>query len=134
VLDYARQHWLLPGGRVVVSIPNAGHWIFRREVLRGRFPYRQYGLFDRTHLRFYTRHSLYELIARCGYTIEAEATTINHNVYDDITFALFTWLYRHRLDFRSRMMQLEHRLSKIWPTLFVYQFVLRLRPCVEEES
>lgn len=128
LLTHIRQHWLQPYGWVVLSVPNSGHWIFRRELLRGRFPYRQYGLFDRTHLRFFSRASLVSMIAESGYKIEQEAVTVNHNSHHDITFAIFTPLYRRRLDFRSWMMKLERQLATYWPTLFAYQFVLKIRP------
>ena len=45
---------LAPGGRLVASLPNSGHAYFRWNVLCGRFPQHEKGLFDRTHLHFYT--------------------------------------------------------------------------------
>lgn len=129
LLTQIRERWLAPGGRVVLSVPNAGHWIFRREVLLGRFPYRKSGLFDRTHLRFFTRASLRGLVAASGYSVEREAITVNRNSHDDLTFASLAWLYRNRLDFRSMMIGLEGRLARLRPTLFAYQFVLCIRPC-----
>ncbi len=123
-----RQRWLQPGGWVVLSVPNSGHWIFRREVLQGRFPYRQYGLFDQTHLRFFTCNSLYQMIHDSGYTVVKATSTINHNSHDDLTFASLRWFYRNRPDFRRLMNALEYRLSRLFPTLFTYQFVLCICP------
>ena len=45
---------LAPGGMLVGSLPNSGHFYFRWNVLMGRFPQHQRGLFDSTHLHFYT--------------------------------------------------------------------------------
>jgi SAM-dependent methyltransferase len=126
-LTHIRESWLKPDGRVALSVPNSGHWIFRREVLKGRFPYRQYGLFDRTHLRFFTCNSLYALIEENGYKVEKSAIAINHNTYDDLTFACLASLYRHPT-WRIHLIKFEHRLAAVWPTLFVYQFVLRIYP------
>lgn len=42
------------GGEVIASLPNSGHLYFRLQILAGRFPQHDRGLFDRTHLRFYT--------------------------------------------------------------------------------
>ncbi len=127
LLTHIRESWLTPGGRVALSVPNSGHWIFRREVLRGRFPYRQYGLFDQNHLRFFTRASLRALIVDSGYKIEKSAFTVNYNRYDDLTFACISPLYR-RYHFRKWLVKLEYRLAAILPTLFAYQFVLCARP------
>jgi SAM-dependent methyltransferase len=127
LLRQIRESWLLTDGWVVLSVPNSGHWVFRREVLRGRFPYRQYGLFDRTHLRFLTRASLWQLASDCGYAVEESACTVNSNQRDDLTFALMAPLYRHdRL--RIQLVRIERLLAFVLPTLFAYQFVLRIRP------
>jgi 2-polyprenyl-3-methyl-5-hydroxy-6-metoxy-1,4-benzoquinol methylase len=62
----------LPAGRAVVSVPNIAHWTARRELLRGRFPYGDHGLFDRTHLRFFTRETARAMAADAGFRIVAE--------------------------------------------------------------
>jgi methionine biosynthesis protein MetW len=63
---------LAPGGRIVASLPNIAHWTARREILRGRFPRAGHGLFDRTHLRFFTRATARELAAAAGLHVAAE--------------------------------------------------------------
>jgi SAM-dependent methyltransferase len=128
LLTYIRKAWLNPDGRVVISVPNSAHWIFRREVVFGRFPYRSYGLFDHTHLRFFTKASLYELVASSGYQVIKSATSVNHNSHNDITFAILEPLYRRRLDFRSWMIKFEQWLANLFPTLFAYQFILCITP------
>lgn len=52
---------LAPGGVVVASIPNIGHITIIMDLLRGRWHYRERGLLDQTHLRFFTRRSIEEL-------------------------------------------------------------------------
>ncbi|HEY8583659.1 MAG TPA: methionine biosynthesis protein MetW [Capillimicrobium sp.] len=59
-------------GRAVVSVPNIAHWTGRRALLRGRFPREDFGLFDRTHLRFYTRASARELAREAGFRVVEE--------------------------------------------------------------
>ena len=61
---------LQPDGRLIVSIPNIAHYTVRLALLFGRFDYTQYGILDSTHLHFYTRKSLLEMLARTGYTVE----------------------------------------------------------------
>jgi methionine biosynthesis protein MetW len=66
---------LRPGGTAVVSLPNAGHWTIRRALLRGRFPREDHGLFDRTHLRWFTRADAHALVAGAGLTVVGEHFT-----------------------------------------------------------
>jgi SAM-dependent methyltransferase len=66
---------LAPGGRVIVSIPNVGHWSVRWSLLRGRFDYTDHGLLDRTHLRFFTHKTARELAERAGFVVESERFT-----------------------------------------------------------
>ncbi|MCL4559671.1 MAG: class I SAM-dependent methyltransferase [Chloroflexi bacterium] len=127
LLVLIRDSWLMPGGRVVASIPNSTHWIFRREVLMGRFPYRSYGLFDRTHLRFFSRQSISQMIRRAGYSQEASISIANFNTLDDITFKSLTFLHRSPF-FHRALNWLERILVKISPNLFAYQFVLLITP------
>jgi 2-polyprenyl-3-methyl-5-hydroxy-6-metoxy-1,4-benzoquinol methylase len=128
LLMQIRTSWLKRDGWVVLSTPNSGHWCFRREVLHGRFPRQQYGLFDRTHLQFFTFHSLRELVTRCGYRVEQIAHSVNPNSYE-LTFACLSTLYRHKRA-RYYMLNLESWLAGKFPRLFAYQFIIRLRAIV----
>ena len=61
---------LAPGGVVITSLPNLRHWNALWEiVMDGDFRYREEGIFDRTHLRFFTRKSIPDLFSRAGYEI-----------------------------------------------------------------
>jgi 2-polyprenyl-3-methyl-5-hydroxy-6-metoxy-1,4-benzoquinol methylase len=81
VLEHLRDPWAVlawlrtlldPGGCAIVSVPNIAHWTARRGLLRGRFDYTDFGLLDRTHLRFFTRASATELARRAGFAVQAE--------------------------------------------------------------
>jgi SAM-dependent methyltransferase len=65
------RRWLKPGGRLVASVPNVGHHTVVRGLLAGDWTYESAGLLDHTHLRFFTRRSFGELLARCGFAVEA---------------------------------------------------------------
>src|SRR5262245_44768372 len=60
---------LAPGGYVVASIPNVAHAAVLAELLQGRFPYRPTGLLDESHLRFFTRDSVYDCFERAGFVV-----------------------------------------------------------------
>ncbi|HEY3548192.1 MAG TPA: class I SAM-dependent methyltransferase [Propionicimonas sp.] len=57
---------LVPGGSLVISTPNVAHGSLRLALLQGRWRYRDLGLLDRTHVRFFTRESLEALIREAG--------------------------------------------------------------------
>lgn len=58
-------HTLLsPGGQLLVSVPNAAYCGLVSELMHGRLDYRDEGLLDRTHLRFFTRATLLEFLAK----------------------------------------------------------------------
>lgn len=68
VLTQLRQ-FLAPGGYVVVSAPNVAHGSVRLALLQGSFPYSDLGLLDDSHLRFYTRASLVDMIEQSGFDV-----------------------------------------------------------------
>ncbi|MDJ1157144.1 methyltransferase domain-containing protein [Chelatococcus sp. SYSU_G07232] len=75
ILEHLADPWAMvrrlsgligPGGRLIVSVPNVRNWKFIwRLATRGDFRYRDAGLLDRTHLRFFVRATAIEL-ATCG--------------------------------------------------------------------
>lgn len=60
---------LKPGGYVVLSLPNVAHADVKLQLLAGRFSYRDTGLLDRTHLRFFTRASIEEMLRDAGFLL-----------------------------------------------------------------
>lgn len=62
---------LEPQGRLLLSVPNVGSLeVVKQLVLRGDWRYDDTGLFDRTHLRWFGRSTLRDLLARAGLTPE----------------------------------------------------------------
>lgn len=53
-------------GQILVSIPNVGYAGLIADLLQGEFTYREEGLLDRTHLRFFTRTSLETMLRQAG--------------------------------------------------------------------
>jgi SAM-dependent methyltransferase len=60
---------LAPGGVVVASVPNVQNLDVLRRLLRGRWDYRERGILDRGHLRFFTLSTIRDLFAQAGLTI-----------------------------------------------------------------
>ena len=62
-------------GRVIVSLPNAQHYSLVLPLLFGKFDYKERGILDQTHLRFFTKNSGADLLKSAGLCIEATKAT-----------------------------------------------------------
>lgn len=61
-------------GKLLVSVPNAAYCGLIAELMQGNFEYRDEGLLDRTHLRFFTRKTLAEFLASNRWSIDSLET------------------------------------------------------------
>ena len=62
---------LRPGGRLVLSLPNVRFYLHLRDLIFHKdWEYRDFGILDRTHLRFFTQKSASRLLQECGYRVE----------------------------------------------------------------
>lgn len=62
---------LTPEGIVITSIPNVRHIEVLRELLfKGDWEYKDSGILDRTHLRFFTKKSMERMFEKCGYDVK----------------------------------------------------------------
>lgn len=66
---------LVPGGFVIVSLPNIAHLWIRLLLLVGRFDYLDRGILDHSHLRFFTERSMRAMLADAGLSIERFTAT-----------------------------------------------------------
>jgi 2-polyprenyl-3-methyl-5-hydroxy-6-metoxy-1,4-benzoquinol methylase len=67
--------------RLHVSIPNARHWSLLRDlVIRGTFGYTEWGHRDATHLRWFTRSDMRQLLSEAGWTVEATTSSAGHRL------------------------------------------------------
>ena len=65
---------LKPTGQLLFSVPNAGYAGLVAELMQGDFRYREEGLLDSTHLRFFTRKSLARFLGDNAWEIKAMDT------------------------------------------------------------
>lgn len=65
---------LEPDGKLLISVPNAAYAGLLAELMEGEFRYREEGLLDRTHLRFFTRTSLVRFMAEQRWELDTVDT------------------------------------------------------------
>ncbi|MCP3712734.1 class I SAM-dependent methyltransferase [Paraburkholderia sp. CNPSo 3274] len=80
VLEHLYDPWALlkklresigRGGCVVACIPNAQHWSVQARLSIGDFRYQDSGLFDRTHIRWFSRVTMLEMFRNAGFVVDA---------------------------------------------------------------
>ncbi|WP_051209922.1 class I SAM-dependent methyltransferase [Gelidibacter mesophilus] len=55
---------LKPNGQVIISLPNIAHIeLFIQIYIKGTWPRNERGIFDKTHLRWFTRKDVYSLVS-----------------------------------------------------------------------
>ena len=107
-----------PGGAVIGFVPNIAHRSVRMMLLDGRFGYEQEGIMAQTHLRFYTRDTVVDLLTSAGFAID---------FFDEVIadVALPSEAHDHRMaDCLSNAVLPLLRDS----ALDVFQYVFRARP------
>lgn len=62
--------WLRPGGRLIATLPNVGHWSIVADLLEGRWDLVPFGLLCWGHLRFFTRSGVDRLFTGHSLTLE----------------------------------------------------------------
>jgi GT2 family glycosyltransferase/ubiquinone/menaquinone biosynthesis C-methylase UbiE len=79
ILEHLRDPWsvlkrfatyLHSSGRIVCSLPNIRHYKIIKDILRDRWQYREEGILDETHLRFFSLASIKRIFALGGYEID----------------------------------------------------------------
>lgn len=108
-----RSH-MAPGGSLLASLPNSGNIYFRLNVLAGRFPQDDRGLFDRTHVHFYMWDGWKDLLRRNGFQIARVEPTV-------IPFSLAA---PGAPGLASTVESLYSIAARAWKRLFAYQFVV----------
>ena len=108
---------LAENGQILVSIPNAAYCGLVMELMHGELRYRQEGLLDTTHLRFFTRQSLLQLLASELWSVES-LETIDRPL-DESEFARTT---------ADSLPPAVMRYLLAQPDALTYQFIGTVRP------
>lgn len=108
-----------PNAALVISVPNVGYAGLVGALARGAFQYREKGLLDRTHLRFFTRNTLEWMLLETGWIPEVWDA---YRVSVERSEFLSDWL---------RLPPAERDALLARPDGDVYQFIVRARRAIE---
>ena len=111
---------LATGGRLAASLPNSAHAYFRWNVMLGRFPAHARGLFDRTHLHYYTWRGWVDLFASAGFRIDTVKCS-------GVPIGVTLPKWRDTAAVRA-LERLSYESARWWKTMFAYQFVVTAAP------
>jgi len=106
-------------GQLIVSLPNIANITIRLMLLFGRFDYTERGILDRTHVRFFTRHTARRFLRENGYEIVQERLTV-------MPIELVLGLSPENLPMRT-LNRLLAAMTKLMPGLLGYQIILVAR-------
>lgn len=93
-------------GFIIATTSNIVHWSTRLGFIKGKFEYKDFGILDNTHLRFFTIHTFKKLFEDAGYKIEYFSIDPVGGGYPRISMIL----------------------SKFFPNLFAYQMLIKATP------
>lgn len=120
----------------VISVPNYAVWYNRVFTAMGSFNYSWSGLYDRTHLRFFTRKSLQKLLGylglravavRCTPSIVQSAAPILRRFFDnDVASGDHLSLTESKAFklYRTAVEPVETAVCSVWPELLGFQIVV----------
>jgi 2-polyprenyl-3-methyl-5-hydroxy-6-metoxy-1,4-benzoquinol methylase len=107
---------LSDSGHAFISVPNIANITVRLGLLLGIFEYRDRGILDHTHLRFYTDRTIRREVERAGFRIEEVRGS---SVPIRLIIGNFTPELLLRIGER-----LLTWLTRLWRGLFAYQVIL----------
>ena len=101
-------------GCIIASIPNLMNAEVIYDLLNGNFTYKDAGILDRTHIRFFTKNEIFRMFVNEGYLVERVRGSIDPNYTTDAHKAFY-----------DKILELVGKDNKV---LFdVYQYIVRAR-------
>ena len=110
---------LKKNGNIIISVPNIAFLTQRFLLLFGNFDYLNTGIMDQTHLRFFTKKTILELVSMSGLNVEKFDYVGNFTQLPFYMQTLYPILHRYHW---WRM--IEYKLSGFWQEGLAVQFLL----------
>jgi len=105
-------------GYILISVPNIANIITRVNLFLGKFDYTDKGILDKTHLRFFTKKTLKNTIKEAGYKLVK---------LDSTPIPIFLALPSLPKRFAVQIYKILNLLNMVYPNLFAYQFVAKIK-------
>lgn len=106
---------LAPDGHLFVSVPNVANITVRLGLLLGIFEYRDRGILDATHLRFYTMRTIRREVENAGFRIIAtDASSM------PVRLVIGRFLPETLMRFIERVLAI---VTRVWRSMFGYQII-----------
>lgn len=121
ILEHVYNPWQLvtdlsvkleTSGKLLISIPNLGHATVLASLLGGSLDYREFGLLDRTHIRFFGLKNLLELAVGNGLT-PRDVKRVRYNLF--------------QTEIKVNISRVPEKLISVldmFPETYTYQYVL----------
>jgi len=113
-------------GLLIVSVPNIANITVRMALVFGQFNYRERGILDKTHFRFFTRKTIRRMVESHGYRIVEEKLTV-------MPLELVFGISPHVTIMRGLNMLLR-AITWLAPGLFGYQIMLVAKSLLPERD
>lgn len=107
------KQYLKTEGKIIISTPNIAHISIRLNLLFGNFNYTKIGILDESHVHFYTKKTLNNLLKKSNYSIEK---TLYSTDFGQIP------LFGRYLRYIPK--KIQYVITKIFNTLFAVQFIV----------
>lgn len=114
-LEYIKR-FLKDDGQIIISVPNIAVFVYRLSLLFGRFDYTEKGTLDKTHVYFYTKKTILELVEGLNFKVNAFIPT---TLPFEVAFSKI--LPRFII---SSIDLVYNVFANLWQKMFAYQFVL----------
>jgi methionine biosynthesis protein MetW len=99
------NRYLKDNGYIITSIPNVANWTVRLKLLFGKWNYKECGLLDKMHVRFFTWETAKKLIEDCGFKIVSLKCTSG-----------WSWL-----DWKTKL----ENPANLWKSLLACNFIIK---------
>ena len=100
------KRFFTKNGFLIITTSNIAHWSARYKILFGKFEYTDFGIFDNTHLRFFTTETFPKLVNDSGLRIKQFSIDPVGGGLPKVSLVM----------------------SKIFPNLFAYQMLIKAVP------
>ncbi len=95
-------------------MPNIANWFIRLKLLLGRWDYKETGILDKTHIRFFTLKRVKAMVEKCGYRINylSSTTGLGWGKWGNRLLGWIDW----RMTYNNP--------ANVWKSFLAYQFII----------